>query len=102
MLEAERCTKGDIKCMEKKGKLAKAFYAKLSADAGASRMSPKKYPNITKITGKLGKIVREIKAKNPKYPDVYLRNVVIPAIITNMYRKKGQKRKTAAMKKRTA
>jgi len=93
MLEADRCAPGDIKCMEKKGKAAKAYFAKGGSMKGTG-FSPKSIVNVTKIPGRLGKIVREIKKSNPRYPHVYIRNVVIPAIINKMAQKKGRKRKT--------
>ena len=93
LLEGERCAKGDIKCMEKKGKAAKAFFAK-GGEMKGTKFNPKSVTNITKLTGKLGKIIRDIKKSNPRYPDVYLRNVVLPSIINKMAQKKGRKRKT--------
>ena len=99
LLEGTRCAKGDIKCMEKKGKLAKAFFAK-GGEMKGTKFSPKGVLNITKVTGKLGKILRSIKKNNPRYPAVYLRNVVMPAIINKMAQKKGKKRKTDSMRKR--
>lgn len=101
MLEAaERCKKGDIDCMKKKAKAAKEWFKKHNMHG--TDFNPKEIKNVTKVPGKLGKILKGIKTANKKYPNEYIRFVVLPAIISNFAKKKGKKRKTATRNKKVA
>ena len=101
ILEAkmEKCPPLDKKCMMKKAKNAKAYYAKNTMPGGTD---PKDF-TLSKLTGKLGKHVKAAakaarSAGKPLSPE-YMQYVLVPGIIKRMRMKNKKMTAKAGMKK---
>ena len=95
----EKCPPLDKKCMMKKAKNAKAYYAKNEMPGGGS---PKDF-TLSKMKGKLGKYISKAakaarSAGKPLTPD-YMQYVLVPGIIKRMRMKNKKMKAKSNMKK---